>query len=133
MSLTPDQQAATQAAAARIRARLNLPAVASDWSFDDRQAYLAAFAAEVKARPDEFGTVQNAQAEKILTAGVQHLESYGVLDKAGDFGLEVLEQAERLNPLSERNAGKTSAVIIAAVIVVAGIWAWNLSRAAAAK
>ncbi len=129
MSLTPAQLEATRTTKAAILSRLSLPADESSWTYDERAAYLEAFAAIIQAAPDRFGAAQRAVADKLAASGMPGLEDYTLAEKVGDFFAEVGEQAEAINPLSERNRGTAGNMLFLAVLVGVGIYAAVLAQA----
>lgn len=75
----------------------------------DKLAVYNATAAYVLANQSAFTLAQVSLASSYLARGGNGgVETYGVGDAAGDFIDEMANQAEEINPLSERNRGSLS-------------------------
>jgi hypothetical protein len=75
----------------------------------DKLAIYNGTAAYVLAHQADFTLSQVSLATSYLTRGGNGgVETYGVTDAASDFVLEMANQAEEINPLSERNRGSLS-------------------------
>lgn len=92
-------------ASATVKASLGLPASPLDWTYEQRIAYNKALAAYIQANPAQFETVD------LNTAQIVTGKSYSGLEDASFdwemFGGEVVNQANDLNPLSEKNRSQT--------------------------
>jgi hypothetical protein len=117
---TTDSQALRDARGARARAALGLSGIPpADWTYDQRTAYNKAVAAAILA--DSAGaTAQDlATAQRVSAKDYSPLERYAFGDQVGDFFGEVVNQAEEINPLSERNRSTSRLVIIGAILLAA--------------
>ena len=126
--MTSAEQATRDARNARVRASLGLADIPpSAWTYEQRIAYNKALASAVlsdsaNATPQDIKTARNIAAKEYTP-----IESYGLGDAAGDFTAEFVNQAERLNPLSERNWGGTRLVIIGAILLAAVVYFGGLA------
>lgn len=131
-----DTTAARAAAAATFKASLGLPASPLAWTYEQRIAYNKALAAYIQANPAQFSPVD------LNTAQIVAAKSYSGLDEAsfswGDFGAEIVNQSEEINPFSQRNRTQSKYVLVAVLAVVGlALVAWltgqNPLRSSAAK
>ena len=94
-------------------------------SLDDRVKLTNAMDAYIRAHPDEFSTVQQTLANRDdISAPVE----YGVGDMVADFGSEVLNQADALNPLSPQNRTKTLWIVVGLAALTLGIYAFTMGK-----
>ena len=126
--MTSAEQATRDARNARVRASLGLADIPpSAWTYEQRIAYNKALASAVlsdsaNATPQDLNTARNVAAKEYTP-----IESYGLGDAAGDFTAEFANQAERINPLSQRNWGGTRLVIIGAILLAAVVYFGGLA------
>jgi hypothetical protein len=143
IAVPPEQQAANLRTARRVAAsRLGLLGDYGELDtaqipFAMREPYATELANIILSRPELYSlqAVQNARLE-VGDAPNQPLESYSVLDRFTTFLTEATSQAERINPLSERNSAATrwtiTGLLALGVAVFVGIWALRTAPAAAA-
>jgi hypothetical protein len=82
-----------QALSAQLRAQLNLPALASDWSYSQRVDYNKAFAAYVLAHPESFGVMDQQTAQIVTAEKPQDLSDTSMSANIQAFGSELLDNA----------------------------------------
>lgn len=114
-------------ASATVKASLGLPASPLDWTYEQRVAYNKALAAYILANPAQFETVD------LNTAQIVTGKTYSGLDDAsfswGEFGAEIVNQSEEINPFSVRNRTQSKYVFIAVLAVVGlALVAWLTGR-----
>lgn len=116
---------------AQVREAMGLNNTAPvEWTYEQRAAYNKALAAALSDHLELLSPEGAALVERITRTPAQALEDYGLLDKVEDFFLEIENQAQEINPLSDRNRGTFAMVIVLAVLVYVGVSAWNHSRPA---
>lgn len=74
----------------------------------------------IRKNPTQFSTAQVAVAnrQKDISAPVDY--TFG--DKVSDFFGEVANQAEDINPLSQKNRGKTAAALLISAVVLGAVF-----------
>lgn len=94
------------------------------WTYEERNAYLQASATYTIDRPAQFSSqdVATARTALHLTETAGPLESLSLADKISIFGDEMMNQAQQINPLSERNRGTLANTLIAAVLIGAAAY-----------
>jgi hypothetical protein len=115
--MNPEYKKLVEAESGRIIASLGLSKDRTEWTFEQRFEYNKQLARFVNDNAQLFPDNTRQLAKDISQRDFQPLDEYSLGDAALDFGSEFVSQAEKINPLSEQNRGKTMAVITAAILL----------------
>jgi len=84
--MTTNDQPAREAAAAAVRAQIGLPENRTLWTYEQRQRYIAALAAYIQSRPDQFSDQTLLNADYAAKKPAQALQDASF--QWGDFAAE---------------------------------------------
>lgn len=107
--------------AANLRQQMSLPANSADWTYEQRTAYLKAFAAFVIAHPASFSEMDIYNAQSVSGATFTAMDGDSLIDNAKDFldaaGSQAVAINADLNPFSEQNR-KTTFIVAGVALVL---------------
>jgi len=92
----------------------------NEWTATQRNAWNKALARHIVANPHIFDPDDIGSAEQSLSVELPEEETFGLGERISTFFGAAGEQANRINPFSEQNLGKT-ALVIGLGIVAAGV------------
>ena len=125
--------------AANLKSARNLAASRIGWTgrtedipYEMSESYVTALARIIVSNPDRFDEQTVANAVKELgDADNPKLETLGAGEAAGIFVGEAANQFQDINPLSEKNRGRTANILIGAILLAAAVfsavWAFRTS------
>jgi len=117
--MTPKEQAI-----AKIRSDMNLPALPSDWTYEQRIAYNKTLADYILSHPDEFDQTSALVASKVANQVYSPLEDTSFTSDLSIFGDELANQAIK--------AGESVAGVGNGVLSTFQIASWAIPVAALA-
>lgn len=103
---------------AALKVEMSLPDDKTKWSYEQRVAYNKEFAKRII----DLGTSAGFTGTEIAVAERVKSQPFAPLEDTsfdwGMFGNEILNQAEDINPFSERNRSQTGLMIFAGIVII---------------
>jgi hypothetical protein len=126
--MTEEQSRNLKSAQNLAATRIGWEGSTKDIPYELSESYVTALARIILTNPERFDalTVKNA-SDELADADNPRLEKQTLGESVKIFGGEFANQAERINPLSQRNWGGTRLVIIGAILLAAVVYFGGLA------
>ena len=126
MARTARQQSFFDSEAENFRLSNNLSTNKRLWTVEERGAFIRHMAAFIEANPQIFDVADVERASEVRNIKFNAELPNNIFSMISEFTGESLNEAERINPFSDLNLGKTQIVLGLSIIAVAAVVTYKL-------